>query len=346
MSYAYYRLPYGDSYTLIESDRNAKVLASFSDLGTEQGFVIAPFCISASCPLLLIHPDSITRRTISTENNGASATNDTDQPNGPSVPTDPYREAFSSFHEAVSHGTFRKLVLARQKKMEIPLAPDVTQPQAMRSLFEEACHLYPRLMIMLFYTPQSGAWLLASPEILMDGERSSLHTVALAGTMPFEEGYMEWSDKNKEEQHIVELYIEDILQQYSNDVLKDGPVTVRAGNLVHLRTDFRFHLSSDTPIGHLIEQLHPTPAVCGLPKQEAKRFIMQHEGMQRNYYSGFAGPMGIDGETHLYVSLRCAELTTSSATLYAGGGILPESQCESEFAETESKMKTIGHVLQ
>ncbi len=82
-----------------------------------------------------------------------------------------------------------------------------------------------------------------------------------------------------------------------------------------------------------------------MPKAEAREFVLQHEGMDRKCYSGFAGPVGIDNETHLYVSLRCAQLFDGYAVLYAGGGIMPGSQCAQEWGETEQKMKTIGNVL-
>ena len=99
-------------------------------------------------------------------------------------------------------------------------------------------------------------------------------------------------------------------------------------------------------LGKVVDALHPTPAVCGLPKAEAMLFIARHEGIRRDYYSGFAGPVGINGETHLYVSLRCARLEGRTMTFFAGGGIMPESRCEEEWMETEAKIKTIAHVLQ
>lgn len=346
LSYAFYRLPYADSYTLITSEQPPQEVDRPDRLGEIPGFVLFPFHQSAENPALLILPDCIKNYRLEPagENilhNGKSETADVAQ-----QPDSLYATAFDAFHDAVEKGAFRKLVLARSKTLALGNEMDVNDPQAMRSLFEKACRLYPRLMVMLFTTPKSGTWLVASPEILVDGKSRSMHTVALAGTMPFQEGHIDWSEKNKQEQHIVEQYIEGIITQMSSDVLKDGPVTMRAGNLVHLRTDFRFHLAQDISLGTLVQHLHPTPAVCGMPKQDAAGFIATHEGLDRRYYSGFAGPVDIQGETHLYVALRCAELHETTATLYAGGGIMPGSDCLSEWQETESKMKTIQHVLQ
>lgn len=248
---------------------------------------------------------------------------------------DSYAKAFRSYHDAVASGRFHKLVLARKRRMDTACDTPLAQ-------FEAACRRYPRMMIMLFSTPQSGTWLISSPEVLLESNREGLHTIALAGTMPYAEGYAEWNEKNKAEQHIVEQYIADTIAPLAHSIVKDGPYTMRAGNLQHLRSDFRFQMNG--VVGQLIARLHPTPAVCGLPKQEAQRFIIENEGMERRYYSGFAGPVTKDS-MHLFVSLRCAELFSDHAVLYAGGGIMPDSQCESEWKETESKMQTIGHVL-
>lgn len=345
-SYAFYRLPYADTYTMVESEQAPLRFGGIEELGSTPGFAIVPFRRSEACPAMIIHPDSITTRKLMP----FSAEPESSAPMEAGQPDGRYEEAFKAFHDAVGGGDFVKLVLARKKTLSTRLELDLRDPMSVRPLFEKACNMYPRLMIMLWSTPLSGTWLAASPEIILDGKGHSLHTVALAGTMPFQEGHVLWSDKNKQEQHIVEEYIEGNLKTVSSDVLKDGPVTMRAGNLVHLRTDFRFHLAPQVTLGALASQLHPTPAVCGMPKAEAARFISEKEGIDRRYYSGFAGPVDLQGETHLYVALRCAELSSTAegtaATLYAGGGIMPGSDCQSEWMETESKMKTIQHVLQ
>lgn len=351
-SLAYYRLPYSDRYTTIESDSEPLVLSSYESIGGTPGFVIAPFAISAECPIVLIRPDRVAHHSLPARDVHGATASKASAPKDATSPSASYAEAFSAYHDAVSDERFHKLVLARKKEMPFP---DLTTTGDALSLFEKACLMYPRLMIILFSTPQTGTWIIASPEILVEGSAGNYHTVALAGTMPYSEGYLDWSDKNKAEQHIVEEYIENTLSVSCSDILKDGPITMRAGNLAHLRTDFRFHLHPETMLGSLVSRLHPTPAVCGLPKHEAREFILCNEGIDRRYYSGFAGPVGINDETHLYVSLRCAELfptpntqhpSPHQAILYAGGGIMPGSQCEAEWQETESKMKTIAHVLQ
>lgn len=308
------------------------ILSSYEEIGGQEGFVIAPFAVSDDTPIVLIPSASVEQIELGQSNvtDSLGHTNTTEE-----EVADSYAKAFRSYHDAVASGRFHKLVLARKRRMATACDTPLAQ-------FEAACRRYPRMMIMLFSTPQSGTWLISSPEVLLESNREGLHTIALAGTMPYAEGYAEWNEKNKAEQHIVEQYIADTIAPLAHSIVKDGPYTMRAGNLQHLRSDFRFQMNGG--VGQLIARLHPTPAVCGLPKQEAQRFIIENEGMERRYYSGFAGPVTKDS-MHLFVSLRCAELFSDHAVLYAGGGIMPDSQCESEWKETESKMQTIGHVL-
>ena len=256
-----------------------------------------------------------------------------------------YSIDFANYHAQLENDAFRKIVLARcaDEKM-----PEGVEPM---ELFYRACALYPRLFIALVDTPKSGCWLTATPEILLEGQGSDWRTIALAGTMKLEgdqlngEGKsLTWSTKNIQEQRIVATYITECLEQFTSDFREEGPRTVRAANLVHLRSDFTFRLSDHAHIGNLLQALHPTPAVCGLPKREAFQFIVRNEHTPRRYYSGFMGPLGTD-ETHLYVSLRCMNIDHDTCHLYAGGGLLKDSILEQEWQETEAKLETIRKLL-
>ena len=256
-----------------------------------------------------------------------------------------YSIDFANYHAQLENDAFRKIVLARcaDEKM-----PEGVEPM---ELFYRACALYPRLFIALVDTPKSGCWLTATPEILLEGQGSDWRTIALAGTMKLEgdqlngEGEsLTWSTKNIQEQRIVATYITECLEQFTSDFREEGPRTVRAANLVHLRSDFTFRLSDHAHIGNLLQALHPTPAVCGLPKREAFQFIVRNEHTPRRYYSGFMGPLGTD-ETHLYVSLRCMNIDHDTCHLYAGGGLLKDSILEQEWQETEAKLETIRKLL-
>ena len=136
------------------------------------------------------------------------------------------------------------------------------------------------------------------------------------------------------------------MAKFTMDFHEEGPRTVRAANLVHLRSDFTFTLPDDGHIGNLLQVLHPTPAVCGLPKREAFRFIVSNEHSPRRYYSGFMGPLNLPTSgTHLYVSLRCMNIVGNRFYLYAGGGLLTSSTEHQEWQETEAKLQTMQQVL-
>ena len=338
-AYALYRLPHADQYTVVEGE--TRELTSCVQLSGQSGFVIAPFEVKSGQPIVVILPDEVTTApcpVVAVDGEFVF------QPAG--FPTSNYHIDFSNFHAQLLQGTFRKIVLSRCSEEVLSTPADA------RQLFYRACQLYPRMFIALVHTPQSGTWLTATPEILLEGCGCDWRTIALAGTMKLEQEQLSgegenvrWSTKNIEEQRIVATYIAECLEQFSNDFHEEGPRTVRAANLVHLRSDFTFKLSSNDCIGELIQALHPTPAVCGLPKREAFQFIVRNEHTPRRYYSGFMGMFDPAAETHLYVSLRCMNITDNSCLLYAGGGLLKGSTEEQEWQETEAKLETMRRCL-
>ena len=336
-SFALFRLPYEQQHTLIKQTSDAVLeVGALSELSDCSGFVVAPFAPSASLPILVISPDIISHEPVWDE------ICDMPQTASPSVANDPrtdYHIDFSNFHARLQCGDFSKLVLSRS--IFIPADSDVRPVD----LYRRACERYPRMMICLVSTPQSGMWLAATPEILLSGGQQQWRTVALAGTMPFSDD-VRWSDKNIQEQRYVATYITEQLEQFTADFRETGPRTIRAGHLAHLRSDFDFTLYNNKAVGELIQALHPTPAVCGLPKQQAFQFILHNEHHNRNYYSGFMGPLHVGEATNLFVTLRCMQLFTNGYRLYAGGGILTDSQEEQEWQETEIKLDTMRRVIE
>ena len=341
-AFAIYRLPHEDHATLIrQTDGEPAEFLSCAELNGRRGFVVAPFQLSEQQPILLIRPDSV--ETVPVERDLSAA--ECPLTSHLSPLTSSYTIDFANFHAQLVSGTFRKIVLARCADEETPEAIPPMQ------LFHRACMLYPRMFIALVNTEKSGCWLTATPEILLDGKGSEWRTIALAGTMKLEgeqlngEGEsLTWSTKNIQEQRIVSTYITECLEQFTSYFREEGPRTVRAANLVHLRSDFTFKLADNEHIGDLLQTLHPTPAVCGLPKRETFNFIIRNEHTPRRYYSGFMGPLGLD-ETHLYVSLRCMNIDGSTCHLYAGGGLLKDSILNQEWLETEAKLQTMRQIM-
>ena len=339
-AFAIYRLPYADHCIRVEqTDGEPAEFLSCTELNGRSGFVVAPFAITPEQPILLIRPDKVDSLEVRGERF-------LDEPSGKAerIPSSTYAIDFANYHSQLEAGLFRKIVLARCVDEETP------QPIEPMNLFRCACERYPRMFISLVYTEKSGYWLTATPEILLEKQDAQWRTIALAGTMKLEgeqlkgEGEtLSWSTKNIQEQRIVATYITECLEQFTGDFQEEGPRTVRAANLVHLRSDFTFTLPDSDHLGDLLHTLHPTPAVCGLPKRDTFNFIIRNEHAPRRYYSGFMGPLG--EQTHLYVSLRCMNIEGNRYHLYAGGGLLKDSTEEQEWQETEAKLETMRSLL-
>ena len=265
-----------------------------------------------------------------------------------------YAQAFSSFMNALQKGEFAKLVLSRASEWEW----DDDEEKLMEA-FYRACNLYPRMMIYLAQIPGEGVWMGCTPEILVSGSGNHYRTMALAGTMSVPDTVpvknIVWSEKNRKEQEIVADYVRDAVRPYVRILEEEGPYTSRAGQLVHLKTEFHLApkpsegngeiVNCQLSIVNLVKALHPTPAVCGLPAKEAAAFIRENEGYDREYYSGVVGMLDEDNETNLFVNLRCGHFHDGKATLYGGGGILKDSTLGSEWNETNWKMNTILQTL-
>lgn len=121
--------------------------------------------------------------------------------------------------------------------------------------------------------------------------------------------------------------------------------SLRSGNIQHLCNDITFTLKDNVNLCQVLQTLHPTPAVCGLPREKSKSAILEIEPTSRFYYAGFSGPYLLEEQTMLYVSLRCMQLNANMATLYAGGGIMPESKENEEWEETVRKMATMRQLI-
>lgn len=239
--------------------------------------------------------------------------------------------------EQIFAGIFKKLVISRIKKLPIPKDFDIA------SVFLNLCQLYPTSFISIHYTPQYGLWAGASPELLLSGEENLFKTVSLAGTKTSES---DWTEKEIEEQAIVTKYIETVL--YDADVQNStimGPETTNSGHLSHLKTIFEYSMPSSESASALAYKLHPTPAICGMPAKQALEFLVREEGHSRSLYGGFLGRMNDQGKTDLYVNLRCMQIGRDALLLYAGAGITADSDPDTEWLETEEKLKIVWRAV-
>ena len=273
--------------------------------------------------------------------------------NIPDAPLQPHIDEKAKSHfenlvaksiEAIKTGAFQKLVLSRKELVHLAEADVV-------AIFQKLLVTYPNAFRYCFYDSQAGLWMGATPEQLLKVENHTLHTVALAGTQLHKEGEEAiWEDKERQEQKFVTDYILSELTNYITNVTTTQPYTFRAGNIVHIKTDISAELKDVDSLHSVIKTLHPTPAVCGLPKSDAKEYLLANEGYDREYYAGFLGELNHDfatgqPKTDLFVNLRCMKIKDDTAHLYIGCGITADSDPQKEFLETVNKSMTMRKVI-
>lgn len=241
---------------------------------------------------------------------------------------------------ALQTTTLEKVVLSRKQDIEIT--------QDFESIYLNALDSYKKANVYFFHHPQIGTWIGATPETLLTVHNNHISTMSLAGTAIYKDGVThEWGKKELEEQQIVTDYIKKQLNESGCDDIVASPVaTAQAGNLIHLKSSITAQLSKNTTVSQVLHNLHPTPAVCGLPIDLAKDFIQNHENYDREFYTGYFGIVDHEAKQEdYYVNLRCMQLTRNMATLYVGGGITSSSDATDEYQETVEKLKTMGSIL-
>ena len=253
--------------------------------------------------------------------------------------------------QAIEAGQVHKVVPSRRKSTVLSASFDLTVA------FQQLCDAYPAAFVSVFSIPGVGTWLGASPEILVSTYRqegrSMFRTMALAGTQVAQGQHAlknaTWRQKEIEEQAMVSRYIINCFKQIRlREFEESGPKTVAAGNLLHLQTDFTVDTEAVnfSDLGStMLRLLHPTSAVCGMPKQSALNFLQYYEYYDRSFFSGYLGPVNVEEAAHVFVNLRCMQLLERRALLYAGAGVTVDSEPEKEWAETEMKMNTLLNVI-
>jgi len=255
-------------------------------------------------------------------------------------PSNKYEALVQKSIASINTGKFNKVVLSRYKDIKLDNDFDSFE------FFKKVCATYPRAFCSMFFIPKEGIWIGASPEVLIDSTERMFKTVSLAGTKKLKNDEsladISWTQKEIEEQAIVSRYIINCFKKLRlREFDEYGPKTVQAGNLLHLKTEFKVDLSEVAFDGlgdQMMELLHPTSAVCGMPLDQSLDFIKKEEGFDRSYFSGFMGPVNENGRTQLFVNLRCMNVNGNSARLFAGAGITEDSDPQKEFQETEMKM--------
>ena len=246
--------------------------------------------------------------------------------------------------QAIKSNKFQKVVLSRTEKVKVANFD-------MFETFQKLVQLYPSAFVYCFYHPKIGNWIGATPEQLLKVNQSEFETISLAGTQK-DAGSSEivWGEKEKEEQQFVTDYLVQRLQNVASSVHFTKPYSIKAGSIWHIKTDVSGILNSDSSLKKVVQLLHPTPAVCGLPKEIARDFILENEPYDRSFYTGFLGELNCSFakntiSSDLFVNLRCMKIKDSQAHLYMGCGITKDSNPEKEWEESVNKSMTMKKVL-
>lgn len=244
---------------------------------------------------------------------------------------------------AINNLVFKKVVLSRKEDVVFDNFDFI-------QTFKHLLQLYPATFTYCFFHPEVGFWIGATPEQLLKASNNTFETVALAGTQKDTEKPIVWQQKEKEEQRYVTDFIVKKLKKVTSKVIVSEPYSLQAGSIWHIKTDISGILNVNSNLKEVVDLLHPTPAVCGLPKKKAMAFIVENENYNRTFYSGFLGELNTSFATEtlnsdLFVNLRCMQIEDQKAILYMGCGITKESISEKEWEESVNKSMTMKKVL-
>ena len=343
LPFALYRLPKQDKVKVVIQKSKELTRYPYDAIDQLSGFFFAPFRGKKINHLICLKPDIEEEFDFSemTENDDLDIlVAQHDEDSDYVMTEEEYIERAEYLIEVLKDGKLRKVVMSRV--LAHPLPDHFKTAKFLKNLMGK----YPNAFVYLVNLPGIGMWTGATPEVLFKMEEEFAETVALAGTQPVDN--FKWSEKEIKEQQIVMDYIEELL--FNNGISeygRTGPYTVKAGNVVHLKTRYNLSLEQvEGQVGKLITQLHPTPAVCGLPRVKAYELIRKVEKHNRSFYSGFLGPWNLSGNSQLYVNLRCGQLNKGKISLFIGGGLTAESIPESEWEETVRKSQTLLSVVE
>ncbi|SIQ76350.1 chorismate-binding protein [Maribacter ulvicola] len=321
---------------------------------TETGFVFAPFDLNSDAILLKLDAVEKVRLNRSLE----VAVHEDNMPKCDAIEKEGYIKLISKAIDRIHQGDFNKVVLSR--KIEVDCKDDNFK------VFQRILSVYKQAFCYFWYHPKIGTWMGATPEILVKSNGAQFTTMSLAGTQnSVDDNEPIWTAKELHEQQLVTDYIFDTLKEKVNSLNSLERGSVKAGRLWHLRTEMKGTFSPNK-FGDAIKALHPTPAVCGSPLENAKQFIFENERYERTFYTGFLGELNTKTElsrnrnrrnqensayrsvvrsSELYVNLRCMQMFQGKAEIYVGGGITSDSIPEKEWEETVLKSRTMYRVL-
>ena len=264
------------------------------------------------------------------------------------VRPDAWRRLIQDALAAIAAGDLHKVVLARVR--ELAAADPFPLEQALRTLAAR----YPSCTVFAIGIGET-VFLGASPERLARVAHGTVATVALAGSRPRANSpeqdrctaeELRRSDKDRHEHALVVAAIRAALAPLCTSLsVPEEPVVVSMANVHHLATPIDGVLHDGTSLLDVVARLHPTPAVGGTSRPAALAFIRQHEPVPRGWYAGALGWVEASGDGEIVVGLRSGLVRGRQARLYAGCGIVADSDPAAEWAEAEAKFRPMLEAL-
>lgn len=313
----YFKFPFDEKLYSTDENSSENHINFYSFDGLRQ--------VDCSGKIVEINQDNFDKITISS--------NDLKEDNNKFTPEtkDEYLNNLDEVIEVIKDNQLPKLVYSRRK-----IFTDFNQI-ALKESFKNLCNAYPNAFSYILINDENS-WMGAFSEVLgkFNKQTHIFETMSLAGTLPVSES---WSEKEIEEQKPVSSYIRDILKKYSETLNESETYDHISGNIKHLRTDFKIKIQPED-LDTIIQELHPTPAVCGIPKDFCKENIQKLEKYPRELYAGYI-KIETEESIQYFVNLRCSKLYKNAVHLFVGGGITAQSNPEKEWIETELKSEAV-----
>lgn len=270
----------------------------------------------------------------------------------PDPEPDDYADAVAMAAKRIRSGSLRKVVLARTLLVDAGRALDAKQLLWRLRAVDPDCYAFAGPEPPPELARAGGVLVGASPELLVLRRGREVRATPLAGSASrfgdFKRDQISAqrllsSEKDREEHAVVVEDVARVLGGYCDGLAHSRePELLGTANVWHLATPFsgRLHDPSVTALD-LVAGLHPTPAVCGTPREEAREALSELEPIDRGCYAGPVGWMDANGDGEWAIALRCAEITGTTARLFAGAGIVADSVPEEELDETEAKFRAL-----
>ena len=271
----------------------------------------------------------------------------------PDPEPDDYAAAVERATKRIRANEFQKVVLARSLIVDAERELDAKQLLWRLRAVDPDCYAFATLP---FGAPPGAILVGASPELLVSRHGRDVRATPLAGSAQrFGDASRDRasadklfrSEKEREEHRVVVEDVGHVLGAFCDELEHPHePELLGTANVWHLATPFRGRLHDEgVSVLELVAALHPTPAVCGTPREEAREALAELEPLDRGAYAGPVGWVDANGDGEWAIALRCAEITGKTARLFAGAGIVADSVPEAEVDETERKFRALLDAL-